>query len=488
MNWTRGYNLAGKYTIIRVLGEGGFGITYLATNNDNGNKVAIKTLNSQMQNHRDFDKFQQYLLEESRILEKCQHYHIVKFYGRIKQGNLWCIVMEYIEGESLDKTIKNQGVLSEDQAITYIQQIGNALIEIHNQGILHRDVKPENIIKRQNQDEVVLIDFGIAREFNINQTQTHTQFLSDGFAPPEQYFIRRKRGNCTDIYALAATLYVMLTGYDNRGRHYLKRSIDREDEINQNKPDPLKSPQQKNSNISDEINQAILWGMKINYQERPKSVDQWLESLTTNNNYSSQHKTHSVYFSHISQKTYTNLSKILLGEKWRGIGIAGILIFLIFIAPLIFPCVGYICHPGTGPKEINYEQLEKFLKSKKFKEADQETWNIIFSLSNKNKDSWLNPEDVKNLSCDNFNTINGLWNQYSQGKFGFKKQSKIWLNLGGEPGIFEKKDEKLAKSFRNSVGWDNKNINEGYFPFLSTSRIYEFGAPYIAEKVQICDK
>ncbi|MFM9156653.1 MAG: serine/threonine protein kinase, partial [Dolichospermum sp.] len=121
-------------------------------------------------------------------------------------------VMEYIDGEDLGSFVENQGVLSETEALRYIQQIGSALTVVHDNGLLHRDIKPQNIMLRSGKSEAVLIDFGIAREFSQNLTQTHTQMLADGFAPIEQYDKRAKRGAFTDVYALAATLYSVLTG------------------------------------------------------------------------------------------------------------------------------------------------------------------------------------------------------------------------------------------------------------------------------------
>ncbi|MGI2902503.1 serine/threonine protein kinase [Tolypothrix sp. VBCCA 56010] len=123
----------------------------------------------------------------------------------IQEGALWCMVMEYIDGEDLASLVENQGALSEAQALRYIQQIGEALIVVHNNGLLHRDIKPQNIMLRSGNSQAVLIDFGIAREFSPNLTKTHTQILSDGFAPIEQYDKRAKRGAYSDVYASSAT-------------------------------------------------------------------------------------------------------------------------------------------------------------------------------------------------------------------------------------------------------------------------------------------
>jgi serine/threonine protein kinase len=178
------------------------------------------------------------------------------------------MVMEYIDGEDLEKRReRNRGCLPEVEALRYIQQIGNALIVVHNQGLLHRDVKPQNIMLRSGTSEAVLIDFGIAREFTPNLTQTHTKFVSDSFAPIEQYYDQAKRGAYTDVYALAATLYVLLTG--KLPVSATARAANA----------PLVSPKQINPSISDVVNRAILQGMEFEAKNRPQSIQEWLRLL-----------------------------------------------------------------------------------------------------------------------------------------------------------------------------------------------------------------
>lgn len=224
-----------------------------------------------MQRRSDFAKFQQDFLNEAIKLAKCSHPHIVRIDEVIHEDSLWCIVMEYIDGEDLANRVENQGALLEAEALRYIQQIGAALTVVHNNGLLHRDIKPQNIMMRSSTSEAVLIDFGIAREFTQNLTQTHTQMLADGFAPIEQYDKKAKRGAYTDVYALAATLYFVLTGEVPRlapvraiGTH-------------------LEEPKNINPSISDRVNQAILKGMEVKPEDRPQSVREWLALLQTNN-------------------------------------------------------------------------------------------------------------------------------------------------------------------------------------------------------------
>ncbi|MFN6541064.1 MAG: SUMF1/EgtB/PvdO family nonheme iron enzyme [Nostoc sp. EkiNYC01] len=265
--WKSGYQLQnGKYTIENDIAQGGFGITYLARD-ENNQPVVIKTLNESVQRRPDFAKLQQDFLNEAVKLAKCNHSHVVKVREVFPEGQLWCMAMEYIEGEHLADRVQRLGVLSEAEALGYIQQIGEALTVVHQNGLLHRDVKPANIIVRSHKREAVLIDFGIARDFIPDLTQIHTPYLSHCFAPIEQYQTVAPRGAYTDVYALAATLYFLLTNRlppvaPNRATGTV-----------------LKSPQQINSSISDRVNQAILKGMEVEPENRPQTMQEWLESL-----------------------------------------------------------------------------------------------------------------------------------------------------------------------------------------------------------------
>jgi eukaryotic-like serine/threonine-protein kinase len=293
MAWIQGQKLQrGKYTVEKVLGQGGFGITYLVKDKQ-GNPFVIKTLNSYLQRHYDFPKVEQDFLNEALNLAKYRHPHIVRVDEVIQEGDRWCMVMEYIEGEDLAHRVWNHGILSESEALLYMQQIGDALTLIHNNGLLHRDIKPLNIMLRKNRSEAVLIDFGIAREFTPNLTKTHTQSLSEGFAPIEQYDWRAKRGAYTDVYALAATLYSLVTG---------------EVPI----PSPVRAfgtalepPQKLNHKISDRVNRAILNGMAMKPEERPQSVAQWLAMLDT-----------SRVLPGLSPADYAKLRDFLVVGKW----------------------------------------------------------------------------------------------------------------------------------------------------------------------------
>ncbi|WYL95248.1 MAG: serine/threonine-protein kinase [Gloeotrichia echinulata IR180] len=475
MIFNRGQTLQnGKYTIQKVLGEGGFGITYLAVDNTTRQKVVIKTLNDQVQARRDFDQFQERFRDEAERLRQCQHPNIVKFYKLIKEGHLSCIVMEYVEGQDLATLVRQQQVLKEADVLNYIQQIGDALREVHRQNILHRDIKPENIILRKNTPQVILIDFGIARDFIPHQHNQHTEFLSHGFAPVEQYFRSMKPGFYTDVYALAATLYVLLTGYEKKGGvvyHRLPASIERDHEVKDSKPDPLVAPKKINPNISIWVNDAILKGMAIAYDKRPQSVRQWLALLETNN---------------IPQPpTIPDLPSWLIPSA-----ISLFVVVIYFLAPNIQP-------PIPPPVQIDYKPIEQLLKSQNFKEADDETLRVMLSLARRKQDGFFNKDNIQNFPCNDLNKINQLWVKSSNGKFGFSIQKKIWSDVGGQPGLYN--NPNLADKFTQRVGWGvdlnkwQRNISyklsapAGQLPFKVTSRVYPFGVPYWAERLQSCN-
>lgn len=275
MVWAPGQSLqGGKYIIDRVLGVGGFGITYRAIQNHRRHDqqtVVIKTLKDEVRHDPKLahyqTKLQQDFLNEALKLAKCFHSHIVEVQEIIREGDLDCIVMEFIEGESLADRLSRKGSLLESEALRYIQQVGDALTVVHKRGLFHRDIKPQNIMIRSGTSEAVLIDFGLAREFIQDLTQTHSLALTHGFAPPEQYNQTTKRGAYTDVYALAATLYCLLTGY-TPPPGFMRLS-----------GTALESPKQLNSNISDRVNQAILKGLELQPGDRPQSMQAWLSLL-----------------------------------------------------------------------------------------------------------------------------------------------------------------------------------------------------------------
>lgn len=257
----------------KALGSGGFGITYKALEPKTGKLYAIKTLNQQMQLREYFSEQQVKFINEALTIKGFHHPHILKVYEVIQESELFGVMMEYIDGVTLFQYVQNQGQLSESEALLYIDQIGKALEYIHEKGHLHRDIKPSNILLRENKQEAVLIDFGLTRSI---ATKSMTQDKTFGYAPIEQYRRKGSFGSYTDVYALAATLYYLVTadGLKKEGKFTpvpaQNRKYDNE---------PLAEPKYYNSRISQRVNDAILQGMEIEPENRTATVLKFRENL-----------------------------------------------------------------------------------------------------------------------------------------------------------------------------------------------------------------
>ncbi len=257
----------GKYTLIQEIGRGGFGITFKAMHHYLQQEVVMKTINEKLRQHPDFPKFEGQFQDEARRLATCVHPHIVRVSDFFVEAGLPYMVMEYIRGETLGQAFVLPGIpLAEETAIHYIRQIGAALQVVHQNGLLHRDIKPDNIILREGTQDVVLIDFGIAREFNSGAKQTHTGIVSEGYAPIEQYLTQAPRTAATDVYGLAATLYALLTAQVPLPALLRDRQ-------------QMPSPRELQPHVSAAVNQTVMRGMAVEMQFRPETVAEWLQLL-----------------------------------------------------------------------------------------------------------------------------------------------------------------------------------------------------------------
>ena len=223
----------GKYRIIKKLGQGGFGITYLAENTLLEGKVAIKEFFFKEYCERDDStsyvtvptssnretvlRFKQKFIKEARTIFKLNHPNIVRILDVFEENGTAYYVMEYIEGESLGDMVKRRGAIPEAEALDYVKDVASALEYIHSKNINHLDIKPGNLMKRKEDGKVLVIDFGVAKQYDLATSQGTTTTpvgISHGYSPAEQY---RKNGvqsfsPQSDVYALAATLFKLLTG------------------------------------------------------------------------------------------------------------------------------------------------------------------------------------------------------------------------------------------------------------------------------------
>ena len=215
-----------EYEIRRVLGAGGFGITYLAHDTSLDREVAIKEYLPRdyavrTENHsvrprssetsEDYAWGLQRFLDEARTLARLDHPSVVRVHICFEAHGTAYIVMEFIDGETLDERLKRRGKLNEAELTAVLSPLVEGLEQVHGAGFLHRDITPRNILLKEDGTPV-LIDFGSARQMVGARSQTVTAVVTPGYAPLEQYSTRGRQGPSTDIYGLSAVAYRCITG------------------------------------------------------------------------------------------------------------------------------------------------------------------------------------------------------------------------------------------------------------------------------------
>lgn len=324
----------GKYRIERVLGQGGFGITYLATDIALDRKVAVKEffpkdycdrngstshITIGTESAAEFvQKLKAKFLKEVRNIAKLDHPGIIRIHAAFEENNTAYYVMDYIEGENLAEMVQRNGPLPEQRAISYIEKVGEALQYIHARNINHLDIKPANIMVRREDDRPILIDFGLSKQYDTEgqQTSTTPTGISHGYAPMEQYNDGgvKEFSPQTDIYSLAATLYFLLSGVTPPQATKL---------VDEELTFPLSIP----ANLT----AAISKGMATSRKQRYDAVDKFLAGINTYENTI-------IEFLPIDNSTHASLpikEKVYLLKSfkwfWKGIAIATILIVVTLV-------------------------------------------------------------------------------------------------------------------------------------------------------------
>lgn len=394
MYWQENHQLHNnKYIIKQELGQGAFGITYKAIQNTHLQlPVVIKTPNMRLKRDRQYSRYLEKFIQEAQLLGKlCQvpHQNIVRVLDYFEEGdsNTPCLVMEFIDGQNLFDLIENADQaaksLHEEDAVNCIYQIGNALKSIHQNSIVHRDIHPGNIMLRSDK-QPILIDFGLAGDIAPARSFSK-KFGNENFAPYEQ--MQGSKEITVDIYGLAATLYYAVTG------EYPTTSWDRKYH------NAELTPPKEHCNISNNLNQAILAGMALEAQDRPQTMQEWLNLLNSGTN---------------SQET-DDLS---------------------------------------SEKGVDYRKLRDLLAAGNWEEADYETYHVMLQAVGREENDWIRGEELLNFPCRDLRTIDNLWVKYSNGKFGFSVQKRIYLECGGNEGY--KFDSSVWEKYGDRVGWKIK--------------------------------
>lgn len=278
--------LAGQYIIDKALGQGGFGITYRATDHKTNERVAVKEFFPDTLAYREMTTVISYpgersenfvygkesFLQEARTLaEFIGNENIVRIHSYFEENGTAYFVMDYIEGKSFDEYLKERGgKISVEDAKSILIPVMDALNAVHGKGIVHRDVTPDNIYITDD-GTVKLLDFGAARYSLGDKSRSLDVILKHGFAPKEQYTRRGKQGPFTDIYSLAATFYFAITG---------KRPPDSVDRLD---VDDLIPPSNLGVDITDYQEKAILQALSVQPADRFETMAVFKKVLLNEN-------------------------------------------------------------------------------------------------------------------------------------------------------------------------------------------------------------
>lgn len=259
--WTA---LQGRYRLERVLGCGGMGAVYLATDLRLGAKVAVKeNLDMTSESRQQFET-------EARLLATLRHPHLPRVQDFFLADGRQYLVMDYIAGESLEDLVTRRGPLPPSEAVRWLLQIMEAVRYLHSQNppIIHRDIKPANI-KLGTDGRAYLVDFGIAKMLRAgSRTQAGARAVTPGYSPPEQYGTA-PTDQRSDIYSLGATLYFAVTGM------VPPEAIERVT----GRTDKLIPPRNINPLVPPHLERVILRAMRVNRNERYGALDEMLKEL-----------------------------------------------------------------------------------------------------------------------------------------------------------------------------------------------------------------
>ncbi|MDB9343348.1 GUN4 domain-containing protein [Nodularia spumigena CS-586/05] len=379
-----------RYAPQSILGQGGFGRTFLAFDEDKPSKpfCVIKQFLPQAQGTDSIEKASQLFGQEAERLEELgKHPQIPELMAYFTADNRQYLVQEFVKGETLQAELDKNGVFSEKQIRELLIELLDILQFVHNQQVIHRDIKPENIIRRSTDNKLFLVDFGAAKVVEKKQrTATGTIIGSAEYCAPEQLMGKPKF--ISDLYSLGVTCLHLLTQispfdlYDVMEgewvwRDYLTGNI-----------------------VSDEFGKILEKLANPIPKQRYQSVEEVLDALKIRT---------------------PPLNPLSASEEVELISSVG----------------------------MDYSHLRYLLAAGRWKEADEETRRIMLAVAKRENKGWLNTESIDNFPCEELRTIDQLWVTYSNGRFGFSVQKRIYQSLGGTRNY----DEKIWKAFGDKVGW-----------------------------------
>ncbi|MGF1488777.1 MAG: GUN4 domain-containing protein [Prochloraceae cyanobacterium] len=453
-----GKTLLSRYVVLKQIGRGGFAYTYLAIDTALPNRpyCVVKRLSPQNPNEQKLAIAKKLFEREAKSLYHLgEHDRIPRLYAHFCQDEQFYLVQEFIEGTELSEEIEPDRQLSEVETIELLREILEVLKVIHDGNIIHRDLKPSNIMRRKKDGKLVIIDFGIVKEFDFhaNRHQPNTTKIgSSGYMSPEQSLGYPQLAS--DIYAVGVIGIIALSGLRPKDIKVDSKSgeIFWRDRVK----------------MSDKLADFYSKMMCFDFQKRYQNAD---EALTALNEIFPE----TISSARKKRRTTQNIVKSLTVTLGSILGLISIGI-----------AAKFLINANSYTKDL--VKLEEHLSQQNWQEADLVTDRILIeSIGNE-----LQIDAIEsNLNCQELIEVNQLWKQYSDGEFGFTVQKQIYLETGRE---LQEYSLDNYQDFRDRV--ENNSAVEaekppGYYPTLSTiypqqKSLHSLAHWIVLERTQVC--
>ncbi|NEQ39258.1 MAG: protein kinase [Okeania sp. SIO3I5] len=425
--------LINRYQIISELGKGSFGTTYLAVDLDSPNHLqyVVKQLAPSDPRPKVFQVAKKLFEKEAKALQNLgKHNQIPKFFDYFEEGGQFYIVQEFIEGNDLGKEIYSQSILTENETVQLLIEILEVLKYVHQQNVIHRDLKLQNIMRRKSDGKIVLIDFGAVKEIkgltvtSSGHATTTIAVGTTGYMPSEQAAGKPKF--CSDIYAVGMIGIEVLTGM-------------RVNQFSEN-PSTGELIWKNQVNVSNNLGLVLDKMVTEYWKNRYQTVDEVMGELRK------------IVKPTPSKKRLLIPSRIVTSRIAAALGIVAVG----GIASVIFASMlsKGVIEAGEGQDvEAMYNSLDALAEAGQWRNADRQNWQLINQIGDRDGDySYISVSEAKQFSCPDLQRINKIWTQRSNGKFGYTAQLQVIDGNGDTLEAF-RDNVQAWRRFAIAVGW-----------------------------------
>ena len=458
--------LRNRYSVIQFIGGGGFGRTFQAIDRDCINApCVVKQFSPSLDIQADLAALQKatemFNQEAVRLLQLGEHPQIPRLLAYFEQDKQLYLVQEFIDGRDLKEELTIEGAFNEQKIRQLLFDLLPVLKFIHDRGIIHRDIKPGNIMRRRKDGKLMLIDFGVSKlATGTALGKVGTSVGTAGFTPLEQ--MRGQAFPASDLYSLGVTCVCLLTQHlpkvDGSGEVY--DALQCRWMWREHLPQHI--------TISPQLGQVLDKLLQDLPKDRYRSASEVWQALKFTSSRPSQAST--AIPASLIKPTVTRLQPVededdrskqklenkagkLQGDTQSGTKEDFTTFYPVTAPPSMPPSqnlnVSSLCESLASKVEINYSQLRQLLADQKWKEADLKTTAILLQVSGREQEGWMRAEDFKKFPCQDLHRLDRLWIKYSKGRFGYSALRQVWESVGAKLDM----DYALWCRFGDRLGW-----------------------------------